>query len=134
MYIVIALFIYINVFFLLFKLQLWYTFTTLLVNSTNNILFIFFSIAIFSKLNISILIFFFIFKYKLFIYTSDPTLISKSLIVGLNVIHPPLFYLCFFLGSIKFFESLFFCKFINIFVCASVALLLGGLWGLGNSV
>lgn len=115
-------------------MQLWYLFISFLITSVNNNFFILFSLSFFFKLPIIILLLFIFFKHKIFLSLVDFFVIPKSLIVGLNVVHPPLFYLSFFFGLLKFKNSLFSVKFFNIWMISSFTLLLGGFWGLGNSV
>lgn len=62
-------------------------------------------------------------------------LIPTSLYIGYNNIHPILFYISFILGVFYWLNN----KFINvdifkIFLLSFIALSLGGLWGLGNSI
>lgn len=62
--------------------------------------------------------------------------IPSQLLIGYNNIHPFLFYFSFIFGlmSIIWVRRSYCLKLYNIFLMASFALLLGGLWGLGNSV
>lgn len=79
----------------------------------------------------------FIAYYKLLIISVKikTLIINTSLLVGFNNIHPFLFYISF---TLIIYNILFFNKFLNystqrIYIVIIVSLLLGGLWGLGNS-
>lgn len=80
----------------------------------------------------------FIIYYKLLIISIKIKIliINMSLLVGFNNIHPFLFYISF---TFIIYNILFFNKFLNysiqrIYILIATSLLLGGLWGLGNSV
>ena len=62
--------------------------------------------------------------------------VNKQLIVGYNSIHPFLFYLSLTLSGLTFLKVEHFAKINNnvLLFCITIALLLGGYWGLGNSV
>lgn len=113
--------------------QPWYNFIASLVNVYDNSLFIVLLVSFFTKL----------FKVFICVLTSDlfdltsyyaKAIIPTQLSIGYNVIHPVLFYTSFIAIFSIYFNNIFFFKIKSIWYISSIALLLGGLWGLGNSV
>lgn len=113
--------------------QLWYSFISSLINVYDNSLFVILLISFFTRL-LRLLIC--ILTCDIFDLTSHliKVTIPPQLSIGYNVIHPVLFYSSFIIIASIYFNNIFFFKIKSIWYTSVVALLLGGLWGLGNSV
>lgn len=116
----------------------WYIFIAKLINTYWNFFIIFIIASFFSRLQIKVIFFFFTFLLYLFdcFWLVQLTSIPSQLLVGYNNIHPVFFYFSFVLSF--FYTSSwkmgFFLRLKTILFASSIALLLGGLWGCGNSV
>lgn len=120
-------------FFLSTTYQPWYTFIASLVNVYDNSLFVILLTSFFTRLCPLINWLFVHSIYDLTSYTIKSS-IPPQLSIGYNSIHPVLFYISFIIISSIYFNNIFFFKIKTFWVIGAIALLLGGLWGLGNSV
>lgn len=118
-----------------FKNQVWFS---LILNLTKNWFNVFFcfTIVFFLVQRWSIFIYVYLYKFVIFTIFVKKKLITTQLLMGFNNIHPILFYISFFLLFISYgdIETIFFIKRLNNLMIGVFALLLGGWWGLGNSV
>jgi len=117
-----------------YKTGLWYNFTASLVNSTLNFLIVLLFVMFFYKIFTRLLLFTLFIKSFPFIHKYSILVIPQQLLIGYNVIHPPLFYVSFLVIIFSIVESQVFFRVIYIMLCGFLALLLGGVWGLGNTV
>lgn len=117
------------------SLNLWYFITGNLNVTTLNYVFLICFLFFFTK-NAKLLVvpIFFFFKASCFIFTVNK--IPLELIIGYNSWHPPLFYVSVILTVFLFWQTEQSVKlFIKwILSVAVITLILGGYWGLGNSV
>lgn len=119
------------------SLQYDYKIVAYLIKTYSNI-FLLYSFVLFLKnTNLYYYLFTFFF-FKFYFFTDCLTIftIPAQLLVGYNNIHPFLFYFSFVFGILTLTQmrNVYIFNIFNIFFLASVALLLGGLWGLGNSI
>jgi len=116
------------------NLQLLYLFILNINNFWWNYLFVLLIICLFYyDKKINILISYFLFQ--IISYKVNIKLIPTTLYIGYNNIHPPLFYFSLVAGIGYFlYNRWIFLKLNNIFIFSFLTLMLGGLWGLGNSV
>lgn len=116
------------------KLQIWYFFINFLINNLNNTIFFFIIFFFINKLHVHTIVFISFLKqyaYVSYLFASE---LPKGLLLGYNVIHPPLFYLSLIFGISFIFEKLNNIKSINTLIVGLFGILLGGIWGLGNSI
>lgn len=116
-----------------FQTQFYYIITFFLNHSWWNYFFIFFlGLIYFKRIN------FFFFYYLLFSCYSNPIAyknIPFSLLIGYNNIHPLLFYNVLISFFLCLYTEVYFIKKKKFILNFSIiTLLLGGLWGMGNSV
>lgn len=120
-------------FFNFIQTQFYYLITFFLNHTWWNYFLIFFlSLIIYKRQN-----FFFFFFLSFFLYLSNLKLkyIPITLLVGYNNVHPLLFYITLILFfNTLYIECFFISKKLNIFFLSTFTLILGGLWGVGNSV
>lgn len=116
------------------KLQLLYLFILNINNFWWNYLFIFLIICLFYyNKRVNIIISYFIFQ--VISYKVNLKFIPTTLYIGYNNIHPPLFYFSLIIGISYFLYNRWInIKLSTIFIFSFITLMLGGLWGLGNSV
>lgn len=131
-----TLFLVYNKFIIFFKYQGLYLLISYLNHKYFNyfILFLVFNF-LYKYHNYFFIIIVYFFYYTINLYSLKIQLIPTSLLVGLNNIHPLLFYFSFIFYLFFIFRIFTFnLKLINIFYLSCVSLILGGYWGLGNSV
>lgn len=93
-------------------------------------------IASISKVRNWFFLFFFVFLSSNFILVQHTFIITSQLLIGFNSWHPPLFYVSLCCCLLFFFraEYTLYLSRIRLLFITSITLLLGGYWGLGNSV
>lgn len=116
------------------KLQIWYFFINFLINNLNNAIFFLIIFFFINKLQIYIVVFISFLKQYTYVSYLIVNELPKGLLLGYNVIHPPLFYLSLIFGISFIFEKLNNVKVVNTLIIGLFGILLGGIWGLGNSI
>lgn len=116
------------------KIQIWYFFVNFLINNLGNTIFFLILFFCVTRLQIRSIFVLCFLKYYTFIHYTIVDELPSGLIIGYNVIHPLLFYLSIILGISLFLEKLFSLKITNILLIGFFGILLGGTWGLGNSI
>lgn len=118
-------------------LQYWYKVVSYLIKTYSNLFFIYSCISFLQKSHIYIYLGIFTFiKFTFFVDSVIINNIPSQLMIGYNNIHPFLFYLSFICGFfiLTRIRCFYIVSIFYVFVLATFALLLGGLWGLGNSI
>lgn len=119
-----------------FAYQSFYSLVASLNNTYLNFFLIFLIISFFSyNQKFFFFLIFFNFFYLLYKYNCF-FFVSKQLLIGLNNVHPPLFYfsLLIFVNLFFFNKNFIYFNYYFIIFCAIFALILGGFWGFGNTV
>lgn len=117
-------------------LQFHYKIIAYLINTYYNFFFVCCLYFFFSNLNTRLLIILFFFiKFKVHTSFISFNLIPSALLLGYNVIHPVLFYFSIIFGIVLFTKpkEVVAPTSFNLFIISTFCLLLGGLWGVGNS-
>lgn len=118
-------------------LQYWYKVVSYLIKTYSNLFFIYSCISFLKKSYIHFYLATFMFiKFNFFVDNLIILSIPSQLMIGYNNIHPFLFYFSFICGCLTliYIRCFYIISIFNIFILATFALLLGGLWGLGNSI
>lgn len=130
-----TLFLVYNKFLIFFKYQGLYLLISYLNHKYFNYFIIYLIFSFLYKYYNNFFLFIFFLYHTVNLYVVKVQTIPITLLMGLNNIHPPLFYISFilFLSFICRIYTFSF-KTLNILYLAAISLILGGFWGLGNSV